>query len=104
MLKLIPQERPELVNKGNIILKKFFHQNKKNNTALILKLQQKLQREDNSDHMALKKICINFAKFVEKEEKATEIEIHDLTHNLQKAILCLQRHRHRLLRKRSKRK
>lgn len=91
MLKLIPEENPENIAKQ----KKAVKPKKSSNPAHTLKFQQKNQHEIRIENGILQTVTVKLARFMKSSSKATELEMSELIHSLQRTVLTIQRIRHK---------
>ena len=93
MLKLIPAEQPELQtarkNKKSIPQKKPVNQNR------ILQQQKNFVQETKNRNIYFKAVTIKLNKYIQNGLSATEPEMNDLIHTLQRTVLTLQKIRHK---------
>lgn len=91
MLKLIPEERPE----SNSKKKKSVKSGKRENSSQIFKFQQKAQQDIKVENGILQTVSVKLARFMKNSSKATEQEMSELIHSLQRTVLTVQRIRHK---------
>ena len=91
MLKLIPEERPDSQPKG----KKSVKARKTENAAHQLKFQQKAQHAMRVENSILKAVTIKLDRYMKNSSRATEQEMSELIHSLQRTVLTIQRVRHK---------
>jgi hypothetical protein len=91
MMKLIPEEHPENISKQ----KKAVKTAKPVKPAQTLQFQQKAQREINIENGILQTVTVKLARFMKNSSRATEQEMSELIHSLQRTVLTIQRIRHK---------
>lgn len=91
MLKLIPEERPE----SNSKKKKSVKSEKRESSSQIFKFQQKAQQDIKVENGILQAVSVKLARFMKNSSKATEQEMSELIHSLQRTVLTVQRIRHK---------
>lgn len=89
MMKLIPEEKPENITKPKKAVKSV----KSSNHAL--KFQQKAQHEIKIENGILQTVTVKLARFMKNSSRATEQEMSELIHSLQRTVLTIQRIRHK---------
>jgi|GEM_PF-6570362 len=95
MLKLIPEERPDSSRRK-----------KTTGTGVkpVLKLQQKKQQEIRTENGLIQAVSVKLTRFIKNTHKATEEDMSDLIHSLQRTVLSLQRLRTKIQRANPKKK
>lgn len=91
MMKLIPEEHPENISKQ----KKAVKTAKPAKPAQTLQFQQKAQREIKIENGILQTVTVKLARFMKNSSRATEQEMSELIHSLQRTVLTIQRIRHK---------
>lgn len=105
MLKLIPSEEPERINRirreqqKKVTSVQKAVEGEQGRKGAISKIQQKIFYEISKDMGFVKNMCVKLVGFLKKEEESSVEEISEMITSLRKSILCLERQRERIMRK-----
>jgi hypothetical protein len=105
MLKLIPNEGPERVNRirreqqKKITSVQEAVKGEQEKQGAISKIQQRIFYEISKDMRFVKSMCVKLVGFLKKEEESSVEEISEMINSLRRSIACLERQRARMMRK-----